>query len=217
MGHYIRSIFHRLALHFGRGRLVPEAVTPTVSSDLPPPPRQLIAGRTVYELPLLGRRRADPDTDTPLRALYRIYEHLVLDQHIEMRNELEYFWYRNSWAVQDIPDPRDPDPERYACLACIPKLLCLAFNKRIGMGLPRDAPPIFTGDMMDEWKAREPKFEDAPLWVAGVPRVREILIIPHWDNDRRDFVGLDGFEDRRASAEFADKNILIWQPHIHFI
>lgn len=69
MGHYIHSILHRLKLHFGRG------TAPTV-----PRPAPTAAG---------ANRRAHP-----LRALYRIYEHLVLDQHIhvEMRNELEYFW-----------------------------------------------------------------------------------------------------------------------------
>ncbi|OTB04341.1 hypothetical protein M426DRAFT_22962 [Hypoxylon sp. CI-4A] len=158
----------------------------------------------------------DPETDTPLAALYRIYEHIVLDQHIEIRNEIETFWYHATWAVCDIPDPKDPDPERYACLACIPALLCLAFNKRIGLGLPRNAPPIFTRDMLNEWRAQERQYEEQPSWVQAVPRLPEVLAIPHWDNGKRDFVPLGGFEQTNASPEFARKNILIWQPHIHF-
>lgn len=189
---------------------------PQPAADLPPPPRELITNRVIYEGPLLGRRVL-PETDSPLAALYRIYEHLCLDQHLELRNELEAFWYHSSWAVRDIPDPQDPDPERYACLACIPKILCLAFNARIRLGLPRDAPSIFTHDMLDEWRSQEPKFEEEPGWVAAVPRLNQTLGIPHWDNELRDFVTLSGFEDEKASPEFRDKNILIWQPHIHFV
>lgn len=166
-------------------------------------------------MPLLNRR-VKSEGDTPLAALYRIYEHIMLDQHIEIRNEIEAFWYHADWAVRDIPDPHDPDPERYAVLSCIPALLCLAFNKRIGLGLPRDAPPIFTRSMLEEWQAQERKYEEEPQWVEGVPRLPETLAILHWDNDKRDFVPLDGFEENKASPEFARKNILIWQPHIHF-
>lgn len=187
----------------------------TTSQRLPPSPRELLAGRLVYEIPLLNRR-VRSEGDTPLAALYRIYEHIVLDQHIEIRNEIEAFWYHAGWAVRDIPDPRDPDPERYAVLSCIPPLLCLAFNKRIGLGLPRDAPPIFTRSMLEEWQAQERKYEEEPLWVEDVPRLTETLAIPHWDNEKRDFVPLDGFEENKASPEFARKNILIWQPHVHF-
>lgn len=71
--------------------------------------------------------------------------------------------------------------------------------------------------MMDEWKIREPKFEQVPTWVASVSRLTEVLAIPLWDNDRSAFVPLESFDDERASAEFAEKNILIWELHIHFI
>ncbi|KAJ3514625.1 hypothetical protein NM208_g15045 [Fusarium decemcellulare] len=185
------------------------------SDDRPPPPRELLTHRTHYELPLLNRR-VDPNEDSPIYALYRIYEHLVLDQHLELRNEIEAFWYHADWAVVDIPDPCDPDPDRYACLACIPALLCLAFNKRIEMGLPREAPPVFNQDMLDQWRAQERKFESAPLWTDKVPQLDEVLIIPHWDNQERDFVPLKSFDCAEASKEFADKNILVWHPHVHF-
>ncbi|KAK7419377.1 hypothetical protein QQX98_003329 [Neonectria punicea] len=118
---------------------------------------------------------------------------------------------QHAWAVRDIPDPRDPDPERYAC---IPALLCLAFNRRIELGLPRHAPPILTRDMLDEWRAQEREYEEEPAWVDGVPRLTATLAIPHWNNKKRDFVPLESFD--HASKEFSRKNILIWQPHIHF-
>ena len=185
-------------------------------TQLPLSPRVLLENRLVCEIPLL-ERSVNRDQDHPLAALYRIYEHIVLDQHIEIRNELEAFWYHASWGVLDIPDPQDPDPERYAWLACIPALLCLAFNARIKLGLPRDAPPIFTREMLDEWRAQKPLYEREPEWTAGVKALPTMLAIPHWDNRKRDFVPLPGFDDTRASQEFASKNILIWQPHIHFI
>ena len=181
----------------------------------PPNPHVLLENRTTYEMKFLNRR-IDHERNEPLAALYRIYEHLILDQHLEIRNELEAFWYRHTWAVGDMPDPRDPDPERYACVSCIPALMCLAFNRRIELGLPRDAPPIFTRDMLDRWRGRERRYEREPSWVLTVPPVTTTLAIPHWDNEQRDFVTLETFDDLRASAEFAKKNVLIWQPHIHF-
>lgn len=188
-----------------------------MNDGLPPAPRTLLAIRVIYEIPLLNRslaRSIERDTDTPLAALYRIYEHIVLDQHIEIRNEIEAFWYHADWAVRDIPDPCDPHPERYACLACIPTLLCLAFNERIGLGLPRNAPPIFTQGMLAEWRAQEREYEEEPAWVNAVPPLAATLAIPHWDNSKRDFIPLESFE--RGSRAFSRKNILIWQPHIYF-
>ena len=99
-------------------RSVPKSETNKAFS-LPPSPRELLQGRTTYELPLLNRW-VNEDTNAPLTALYRIYEHIMLDQHIEIRNELEAFWFKSDWKVCDIPDPKDPDPERYAVLSCIP-------------------------------------------------------------------------------------------------
>ncbi|KAF4994790.1 hypothetical protein FDECE_12995 [Fusarium decemcellulare] len=167
------------------------------SDGRPPPPRELLTHRTHYELPLLNRR-VDPNEDSPIYALYRIYEHLVLDQHLELRNEIEGFWYHADWAVVDIPDPCDPDPDR------------------IEMGLPREAPPVFNQDMLDQWRAQERKFESAPLWTDKVPQLDEVLIIPHWDNQERDFIPLKSFDCAEASKEFTNKNILVWHPHVHF-
>lgn len=185
------------------------------TQSLPLPPRELIANRVIAEVPLLGRK-VDRTNDTPLAALYRIYEHLVLDQHIEIRNEIEAFWWQQDWPVRDIPDPQDPHPERLACLACIPKLMCLAFNKRIELGLPRSAPPIFTFDQLEQWKTEERVYEQEPDWVARVQPLAEHLAIPHWDNEKRDFVPLESFDDKRASPECATMNVLIWKPHVHF-
>lgn len=182
----------------------------------PPGPRDLLQGRLKYEVPLL-QRRVDAETDNPTAALYRMYEHIMLDQHLEIRNEFEAFWFHSDLKVSELPDPEDPDPERYAVVACIPALLCLAFNRRIELGLPRDAPAIFTRDQLEEWRSQDRQYETEPEWTEGVAPLDERLAIPHWDNDKRDFVPLDHSDTTKASKEFAKKNILIWQPHIHFI
>jgi hypothetical protein len=58
---------------------------------------------------------------------------------VQFRNEIEYFWNQKSWAVQAIPDPKDPDPVRYAILAVLTDQMVRAFNHLIERGLPRDA------------------------------------------------------------------------------
>ena len=162
----------------------------------------MLRHRTLYEVPLLNRF-VDRDLDTPIPAMYRIYEHIMLDQSIELRNELEAFWFKSEWKVSDIPNPEDSDVERYAVLSCIPALLVLAFNKRIELGLPRNAPSIFTHDQLDVWRSQEREYEKEPEWVTGVPKLEETLAIPHWDNDQKSFVVLNNFNDSRASKAFA--------------
>lgn len=195
----------------------PATASPSSEPGLPPPPRELITNRVAYEIPLL-QRRVDFDVDTPRACLYRLYEHFVLDQHRALRNDIEAFWWHPDWPVRHIPDPRDrdDDQERLACLACIPKLLCLAFNRRIELGLPRDAPPIFTRDMLAQWRTQERALEQEPDWVAEIPRLATTLAVPHWDKAKRDFVPLPSLEDSRASPQCASKNVLVWKPHVHF-
>jgi hypothetical protein len=182
----------------------------------PPNPRELLRDRLEHEVPLLNRR-IDARTNNPFAALYRIYEHIMLDQHLQIRNEFEAFWLHRDWKVCQIPDPRDPDPERYAVVACIPALLCRAFNRRIGLGLPRNTPPIFTRTQLDAWRSQEREYESEPVWTRDVPQLNDELAIPRWDNEKRQFVPLGDSEKDKGSEAFAKKNILIWQPHIHFI
>lgn len=66
--------------------------------------------------------------DTPLRSLYRMYEAMMSDVYVVIGTETEYFWYQRRWSLDSIPDPRDPDPIRYAVLACLVEELVVAFN-----------------------------------------------------------------------------------------
>jgi hypothetical protein len=106
----------------------------------------------------------------------------------------------------------DPDPERYAVLACIPPLLLESFNKRISVGLHRDTPAIINDDQLEELWARPRVYEQCPEWIARVPPLDKTLIIPHEGG-----ATLTGFDDKRTSKQLKEKNILHWQPHIHFM
>lgn len=183
----------------------------------PPPPEEILVHRSDYIKKLRLRKYRIPEgavRDTPLFALYRLYEFLVVDHVTGYRNQIEFFWKQRDWAVSEIPDPRDSNPSRYAFLACLPALLVRSFNEKIRQGLPRDAPAIISPEQAEEFRTRpEPskKYEKVPRWTEDVPPLREPLVLRSHDN-----VVLNGFDDPRASREFKVKNILIWGPHIHF-
>ncbi len=186
----------------------------------PPPPQDILTHREQYEAALYERRFLPHprENDTPLLALYRLYETIVLDWNIGMRNEIEYFWNRHAWKVNEIPDPADAHPARYAIMACIPSLLVEAFNHNISLGLPRSAPSIMSDDQIDEMRARPKVYENLPSWVNQVPKLDELLRLPHHSNLSDTQVEcLQDVGDKRASPAFLSKNILLWQPHIFFI
>ena len=136
---------------------------------------------------------------------------MVLNDNIGLRNEIEYFWYAK-WPVASIPDPKESSASRYAVLSAIPALLVESFNKRIELGLPRKADAIISREELEQYQKEDKIFESVPVWTNQVARLEETLVIPH-DNDEI----LKSFEDERASAQLAAKNILHWQPHIHFV
>jgi hypothetical protein len=180
----------------------------------PPTPEELLARPNVYRERLFGRIYRTPrgmKEDTPLFSLYRLYEHLTLNDNVGLRNELEYFWYTR-WPVASISDPEDPSRSRYAVLSAIPALLVESFNERINLGLPRKADSIVTREELEQYQKEDKILETVPEWTNQVPPLEETLVIPH-DNDEV----LETFEDVRASAQLAAKNVLHWQPHIHFI
>ncbi|KAK3903115.1 hypothetical protein C8A05DRAFT_43597 [Staphylotrichum tortipilum] len=88
----------------------------------PPNPRAILAEREAYRHRLRYRRYRAPEgiiEDSPLYGLsrlyglFRLYEQIMADYVINMRNELEVFWWTR-WPVCNIPDPGEQvDPERY--------------------------------------------------------------------------------------------------------
>lgn len=129
-----------------------------------------------------------------------------------MRNEIEYFWNRDKWKVCEIPDPNDPEPERYAIVSAIPFILVTAFNNLISRGMPRDAPSIMTSDELDQAKQREIKPETVPAWAENAPPLGETLVIPNKDGEV-----LESFDDEYADRHLARKNILAHGLHILFV
>lgn len=207
-------------------RLIPERLTrlwstwrrrsPTDAYPVfpPPTPEELLARPNQHRERLFRRVYRAPrgvKDDTPLFSLYRLYEHLILNDNVGLRNELEYFWYAK-WPVASIPDPQDPSKSRYAVLSAIPALLVESFNERINLGLPRKADSIVTSEELEQYQKEDKILETVPEWTKHVAPLEETLVIPH-DNDEI----LETFEDPRASAQLAAKNVLHWQPHIHFI
>ncbi|KAF2231780.1 hypothetical protein EV356DRAFT_489518 [Viridothelium virens] len=147
---------------------------------------------------------------TPLATLYRIYEYVVLDDVIAYRNEIEDFWDEGpKWPVAGIPDPQDPDPARYAILAVMTLFIHDAFNERIDVGIPRDAPPwVGPAWRWRELKARPRVFEELPPWVHKVPKLKKKLVIPDREGRAPNSSQMDDW--------FLDKNIIAYTPHCRF-
>ncbi|KAH9941872.1 uncharacterized protein BXZ73DRAFT_98260 [Epithele typhae] len=148
--------------------------------------------------------------DTPVAAFYRIYEFFVLNWTSSMRRELEYFCCSHpDWAVAALPDPQDPDPVRAAILAVLTRLMCAAFNRRIELGVPRNAPPIVLD--WEELQQRPKVYEHPPEWAKNMPPLKDRVVLP----DEKGELPNDSSED--TSDEFREMNILVFAPHIHFI
>lgn len=184
----------------------------------PPNPREMLSRRQFYKDQLALRKYRAPRgvfEDSPLHALYRLYEWIMVDHFINMRNELELFWWTRC-PVSSIPDPGEQgDPERYAVLACIPALIVESFNERNRLGLRRAEPhSILSLEEQLQWAATPEVLETEPSWTAAVPPLERLLHIPHSQPFSDQLTSLD---DSEASPAFKKKNILIMKPHIHFV
>ena len=183
----------------------------------PPTPKDILADRKSHDQMLRKRRYAVPrgaGKDTPLFALYRFYEVILLDEVFQYRNLLEHFWRQPDWVVCNIPDPKDDDPARYAFLACLTYFLVRSFNRKIKIGASRSAPAIMSNDLIEELRNKpedQKTYEKVPAWVEKVPALQGTLVIPTHDGEI-----LSDKDDERADKDFLSKNILIWTPHIHF-
>ncbi|RPD57593.1 hypothetical protein L226DRAFT_610631 [Lentinus tigrinus ALCF2SS1-7] len=209
--------------------VIPQYWSETIPEPLPPSPFELIANpgptRARYinrhprtfrhsriPLPFISRLLGWTPPDTPSAAFYRLYELLVLDINIQFRNELEYFCTSHpDWSVSSIPDPADfGDPLRYAVLAVLTQLMCDAFNRRIALGLPRDAPPIIQD--FDEVQARPKVFEQPPDWAPRVKPLEDKVFLPNGKGEvfRED-------DEENICKRFKSMNIIAQMAHIHFI
>lgn len=79
----------------------------------------------------IWRARDNP----PLRSIYRFYELHLADHYALMDWETEYLFFRPDCKLKDIPDPKDPDPLRYAVIASVAEELHEAVNWRLSVGL----------------------------------------------------------------------------------
>ncbi|CAL3970763.1 unnamed protein product [Diplocarpon coronariae] len=110
--------------------------------------------------------------DTPLRAIYRLYEIFMTQEFVLLRPECEYIWRQQSrkWSLSSIPDPRDLDPVRYAILASIVEELVDAFNWRLENGQRRNGRNVYRSK-----ENPRPHYnpEATPPWTASVPAIQE--------------------------------------------
>ncbi|OIW32176.1 hypothetical protein CONLIGDRAFT_259294 [Coniochaeta ligniaria NRRL 30616] len=206
-----------------RGKARPRNVVTSDDESLfpswpPPNPSELLSQRALQRDRLSRRKYRAPRKvfeDSPLFGLYRLYEWILVDHPINLRNELECFWWAR-WPVAAIPDPGEQgDPERYAVLACIPALVVESFNERVRLGLRREEPhSILPLEEQLRWAATPEVFESVPEWTKGVRPLATTLHIPHSQPGLPQLTSLD---DPQACLAFREKNILMAQPHIHFI
>ena len=143
--------------------------------------------------------------DTSLRSLYRLYECMASGNYIPMGVETEYFWYQDSWALHLIEDPKDPDPLRYAILACLAEELVNAFNWRLGLGMRRNHKHIYRERDDDPYPPFEP--ETYAPWTRNVPPID-----PQWTIDLpSELVDASGrlvLEEGGLNEIFAKRNIV---------
>lgn len=97
-------------------------------------------------------------------------------------------------------------------LAAIPALMVTSFNKRIELGIFREPDVIVLPEEIEMYLNALKIYETVPEWTTKVELLKEVLKIPYEDGEI-----LESFEDPRASRELQEKNIICWQPHIHFI
>ncbi|PGH19380.1 hypothetical protein AJ80_04021 [Polytolypa hystricis UAMH7299] len=143
--------------------------------------------------------------DTPLRSLYRMNEAMLSGEYSPVGQETEYFWYQPSWRLASIPDPADPDPIRYAMLACLVEELVTALNWRLSLGMRRNGKHILRKRNGDPYPPYNPV--SGPAWTRDVPPIpRESLVglPPEFVRDGCKLV----LQVKGVSEVFAKRNIV---------
>lgn len=196
---------------------------PTWHFPVPEP----IPFRTMLDnIPLLESRMASEDLtnmrsvpiwrarDTPIRSLYRLYEAMAAGEYYAIGPEVEYSWYQRSWILCRVPDPRDPDPVRYAILASIAEELAKAFNWRLSLGMRSDKRKhIYCKTLEDVLPPYTP--ETVPSWTERIRPidVERVADLP----DALDSSGSLVLETGGKSPIFAERNIVTDTGHFYTI
>lgn len=120
----------------------------------------------------------------------------------------EYFWYqsRERWPLHRIPDPKDPDPVRYATLACLAEELAVAFNWRLSLGLRRDGKHVYREKDEDPYPPFVP--ERPPEWTRRVPPIDRQLMRDSLPPSVLDQEGRLLLEKGGSNEVFAKRNIV---------
>ncbi|KAL4877943.1 hypothetical protein BJY04DRAFT_120113 [Aspergillus karnatakaensis] len=144
--------------------------------------------------------------DTPMRSIYRLYELHLADRYEMMGWETEYFFFRPDWKVGDIPDPKDPDPVRYAVLASIVEELHEAVNWRLSLGLRRNYKHVYRDHKDDPWPPFTP--EELPEWTKHVPPIDKDVLRNSVPAESLDSDGNLVLETNGTGPNFARRNIV---------
>jgi hypothetical protein len=118
------------------------------------------------------------DRTNPLGRLYIMYMYFVTCDVISLRAEIRSLCCDPACNVQDMPDPYDPDPARYAILAALTHYLCEAVNNRIQNHLQRDPPTDTSLNEVTEERRRAPVLARVPPWATRIPELTEKMYIP---------------------------------------
>ncbi|KAJ5730755.1 uncharacterized protein N7483_005263 [Penicillium malachiteum] len=156
--------------------------------------------RNLQAIPLWRMR------DTPLRSIYRIYDLHLADQYGFMGYETEYFFFHSDWRLRDIPDPKDPDPVRYAVVACIVEELQESLNWKLSLGLRRHGEQIIRERNEDPYPEFVP--EELPAWTKNVPAIDKELLKQSVPSHMLSTEGQLVLEAKGLSLIFAQRNIV---------
>lgn len=129
------------------------------------------------------------DRDTPLRSLYRMHAFACACDEPAFGYEAQYFYSHPEpeWRLENVPDPKDPDPVRYAILAGLVEMMAVSFNDRFEIGLPRLGEGLaysFYGKLQKEGREVQVPEERPPAWAASVPPVPGPLVVLRKDGEK---------------------------------
>ncbi|CAG8429242.1 unnamed protein product [Penicillium salamii] len=144
--------------------------------------------------------------DTLLRSIYRLYELHVSDNYALVGWETEYFFFHPDWKLADIPDPKNPDPLRYAVIASITEEIHEALNWRLGLGLRRNKEHVYREDDSDPWPQFTP--EELPQWTAKVAPIDKEQLKKAVPRESLDADGNLVLEEGGTAPNFTKRNII---------